>query len=185
MSAATSSLLVVLTELVGDVIVNGDPREPLAVSRPVPGRVLRYHGHAPPEDLDCEGGSYLAAWWENMVPKSTTLPCPGPPVVTLGIKYVQCWKIAESVGGALTLHDGVWDTDAGTLADLAEDVMRVLTMLSCADGNPTGYEFVDAVVPLISKPRYVSTIAAGAGSGAAGVVWRINAGLRALVPSSS
>lgn len=182
-----SELLTGYANLIGDVIVNRLGLTVLSVGQEVPlpaPRVLRYHGHAPPDDLEC-GDGILSVWWESIAPKDTRDPCTGPPVIGLAARYGVCWTLADADEGGITLYDDAWDRDAALLAEIAEGVGRALFRLTCGgSGNqPTGDAQYDALVPLLLQPRYISTAPTGATSNSAGVIWRIQTGLRAETPT--
>ncbi len=163
-----AEVLTAYAEFVGDRLVN-------TCGLDEPGRVLRYHGHAPPEDVDCTG-SYLAVWWEGpaLVPRDGRQPCPGPLPVTLAAKYVQCWRIADVTQDGITLFDDGWDGDAATLADAAECVAAALVGLTCADSVPDDAdEFLAALLGAVHQPRFLGVTPSGANGGAAGLVWRL------------
>lgn len=164
-----AEVLTAYAEFVGDRLVN-------VCGQAVPGRVLRYHGHAPPEDLDCSGNGYLAVWWEGpaLVPKDPRSPCPGPLPVTLAAKYVVCWPIAEVDASGITLFDDGWDALAATLADVAECIAGTLAGLTCDDSPPSDAdEFEVALLGAVRQPRFLGVTPTGAGGGSAGLVWRL------------
>lgn len=173
------ALLTAYAEILGDSIVND-------AGQSVPERVLRYHGHAPPEDMEC--GNVLAVWWEGPSLTIDDANCSGPLQVTLAGKYLTCWKIAKvkaAPGGAtIQLWDDDWDSTSGILADTAEAVSRRLIRLQCHERGDPIDEFGEAMMSLIVRPRFVSAVPSGAAGGAAGVIWRMT-GKLAPLPTSS
>lgn len=169
-----AAILTAYAEYVGDVLVN-------TCDAPAPGRVLRYHGHAPPEDLDCDADGYLAVWWEGpaLAPRVQGTPCPGPLPVTLAAKWVRCWKIAQADETGITLFDATWDADAATFADAAECVSRALARLACLDADEVEDDsYLGVLLSLLGpRPSFLGVTPTGAGGGAAGLVWRLSATL--------
>lgn len=170
--------LTAYAELVGDVLVNDCEID-------APSRVLRFHGHAPPDDLDC-GKGILAVWWAPTITPTKLGNCEGPPVVTLHARWVRCWKIPEVDNGGVTLYDTSWDADAAELADAAECVSRALIQLSCAGPGQSGSQFVRAFLAFAvqGKATFVSAAPVGASGGVAGVEWIVTFGLRAETRTS-
>lgn len=136
-------------------------------------RVLRYHGHAIPDDIGCE--NRLSVWWENIRPKAQG-PCPLFPVVILNAKYVMCWKQADVTTKAVTVHYTQNDADAARLATIAECVTRRLFTLVCLQPNqidPDADPFAYAFAALADSPAYLDTAPGGPLGGVAWVNWRI------------
>lgn len=143
-------------------------------------RVLRYHGHAIPEDIRCSRDGVLTVWWESMQPKSPT-ECHLGPVVILHAKYETCWKAADVSGKTMTVHYTQNDADAARLAWIAECIARRLMDLVCATGvdgddDPVGYQFL----LLANKPTFLDSTPGGATGGAASVHWRIRTGVNVV-----
>lgn len=169
--------LTAYAELVGDVLVNDCGEE-------VPGRVLRYHGHAVPDDIDCSKNGILSVWWEpSIVPLNLGKPCSGFPVVTLSARWVVCWKVADVKPGSISLHDAIWDADAGRLADVAECVARALMGLSC--GTPQSDHARALLVLLRGDPKatFVGASPVAPLGGVAGLKWQIKVGLGSDITS--
>lgn len=168
-----AALLTAYAEIIGDAIVN-DYDWPESGVHEID-RVLRYHGHAPPEDMEC--GEVLAVWWEPPSLTVETTNCAGPLTVTLAAKYLTCWKIAKVKAGPggsqIQQWDDSWDATAGTLADVAETVARRLVRLQCHERGDPIDEFGEAMLALIVRPRFVGATPTGAAGGAAGVIWRM------------
>lgn len=166
--------LTAYAEIVGDAI--------LAAGQPPPERVLRYHGHAPPEDLEC--GRVLAVWWEGpALTPADQGKCSGPLSVSLAAKYVMCWKPAKvKANSTILLYDDQWDTDAGTLALVAEVVARRLIRLQCHErGDPFDSDYDAAMLDLVRSPRFVGATPTGPTT-AAGIIWRLQGGIYGPTP---
>lgn len=144
-------------------------------------RVLRYHGHAIPEDVTCTGDGVLCVWWENILPKSTTTPCPAFPVVVLHAKWYTCWKEATVTGNKMTVHYDDNDADAARLAEIAECVTRRLMDIACLSGVNAVDEDDDpqahAFLTLADKPAFLDCTPGGASGGAASLHWRVRTGI--------
>lgn len=165
------AVLTAFAELVGDSLVND-------CGQPVPSRVVRYHGHSIPDDMECSSDGILSVWWNAPIrPKDPTKPCVGYPVATLSARWARCWKLPTVANGGITLWDDEWDGDAAILADTAECVSRALMRLSCLEGSPAPAA-TQALLDLVTVPRFLSASPAGPQGGVAGVVWQIEVGLR-------
>jgi len=145
---------------------------------------LRYHGHAIPENIECDP-NILSVWWENIVPKPGT-DCPFP-VATLNAKYAACWKQADVSAKTMKIYYDQNDDDAARLAWIAECVTRRLLSLVCAnpaqvDVNewPLDHEFLQ----MANKPQFLGATPTGAQGGVAGITWRVQVGLIDRVPVS-
>jgi hypothetical protein len=164
---ALSDVLTGVAEYIGDVLVND-------CGMPAPGRVLRYHGHAVPDEVQCDETGILSVWWEPFLePRVATgsTPCLGYPVVTIAARWVRCWQPPEVDQDGVTLVDPTWDADAAELADAAECVARGLMALDCAPDRDD--PFVAALLEVGRRYRFTGASPAGVGGGVAGVVWRL------------
>lgn len=171
-----AAALTAYAELVGDVLVND-------LEQPEP-RVLRYHGHAPPAEVQC-GDGILSVWWApSLTPKVSSGDCQGFPVATLHARYVICWKLAEANNDGITLFDASWDRDAALLAEIAEAVTRVLLRLNCPAGEVTDEEKALRALATSGRVTFVQCVPVGALSDTAGVEWVVELGLRAAERTS-
>lgn len=171
-----SALLTAVVEYVGDSIVND-------CGRPIPTKVMRYHGTMP--DACCTDDGVLSISWSSGFPSATfpsrsTDPCNGPPVYTIEVRYVTCWAgIDPTATGSVILPDDQWDADAAILADVADCVARALTRLSC--GSPDlGDPFVAAIYEQAArgKVQWSETTIVRPGGLCAGITWKLYAALR-------
>lgn len=162
-------LLGAVAEYVSDSIVND-------CDRPVPDRVLRYHGPIP-HDCCTENG-FLAVSWERVVPSDErNTPCPGPPKTTIAMRYVVCWPIPDVGTGGVRLIDDSWDQRAAMLADVQDCVTRALIRLSCANtGDALWTEVLSETV--CNAFRFTEAVPIPPGGGCAGVLWRASVGVR-------
>lgn len=175
--------LLLYAQIIADQIINECELDPPIDEAKF--RLVRYHGHAIPEDVQCTPDGTLSAWWENITPKPGT-ECPFP-VAALNAKYVTCWKQADVTGKPPTMkvfYDQN-DADADRLAWIAECVTRRLLTLVCAktfdpDGMPLDHEFMQ----MANKPVFLGATPTGAQGGAAGITWRMQIGLLDRVPTS-
>lgn len=175
-------LLTAYEELIADWIINEcDPTIDQSKFR-----MLRYHGHAIPDDIQCSEDGLLSVWWEPIRPKAPSTPCPGFLVVTLTAKFAVCWKQAEVSPKGITLFDPQWDLDAGRLADIAECVSGRLASIVCTDLSAVPDDDVYAIAFLehAMAPYYVDTSAGGPQGGVAWITWRMQTGVRRVVPTS-
>lgn len=174
------ALLTAYANVISDWIINecDETIEPDAM------RVLRYHGHPVPDDIQCSPAGLLSVWWEPLRPKASG-PCPVA-VVTLDAKFAVCWKVPTVTQKGITLLDPTWDEDAGRLADIAECVTQRLIGLVClevnqidGDEDPFGLTFREQA----DRPSFVDAAAGGPQGGVAWITWRIQTGVRD-VPAS-
>jgi len=173
-----SETLTAFVEFIDDTLVNTCGAEQ-------PDRILRYHGHAPPDELECPPAGILSVWWEpGLNPQSTTGPCQSPLSVNLAARWVTCWKLPEvNEQTGVTLYDTTWDARASVLADVAQCVAAALANLSCNPAPPElATAFRSALLDHLSQPRYQSTSPVGVGGGIAGVLWRLNGIIREPPP---
>ena len=182
---ALPDVLLLYAQIIADQIINECDLEPPIDETKF--RLLRYHGHAIPEDIQCTPDGILSVWWENITPKAGNTPCPVFPVATLNAKYVTCWKQADVNGKSITVHYDQNDADAERLAWIAECVTRRLLTLVCSEAGqidpdewPLDYEFL----MMANKPSFLGATPTGAQGGAAGITWRIQVGLLDRVPPS-
>lgn len=173
-----AAALTAWAEFLGDTLVND-------CGQPVPSRVLRYHGGPPPEDYGC-GNGYLAVWWQaGLGPKERTQQCTGPLTVTLGAKWMVCWKIAKADSKGVTLFDDQWDTDTARLADAAECVARALTRLTCPPPPSTPAALALFATMRQTSLRLVNVDPGRPSGGAASVTWQMSGDLLAPSPGAS
>lgn len=167
---ALADALTAFGEYIGDVLVNECGRE-------VPDRVLRYQGHAVPDDVECAPNGTLSVWWEP--PMRAKTPCSGPLLVTLGARWVVCWKMPNYTANTVELFDTEWDATAAVIADTAECVARALMRLPCADtpGSAKAAALLSHVVATNLSVAQVRPV--GPLGGVAGAVWMIDLALRA------
>ena len=171
---ALADTLTAFAEIVADSIVND-------AGQPVPTRVVRYYGHALPDDYGCEGDGVLSVWWPGPITaERPDQDCPGAPTLTLSARYTRCWQLPQVQQKSTTMFYDEWDAEAGVLSDVAEQVARRLMRLNC-DQPPSGFDA--ALLALLRTPRFLDATPAGPLGGVAGVEWRINGALR--VPQSS
>lgn len=176
--------LLLYAQIIADQIINECELDPPIDETKF--RLVRYHGHAIPEDVQCTPDGMLSAWWENITPKPGTGSCPFP-VATLNAKYVTCWKQADVSAKSITVHYDQNDADADRLAWIAECVTRRLLTLVCSEANqfdpdadPLDYQFLQ----MTNKPVFLGATPTGAQGGAAGIAWRVQVGLLDRVPTS-
>jgi hypothetical protein len=168
--------LTAYAELVGDLLVN-------ECGQQVPARVLRYYGHAVPDDANCDGETgWLSVWWDGPMTAPGAAPCPGPLRVTLAARYMRCWKLPKVTQRSITLEDTHWDVLAAEMADVAECVARGLLRLSCPPlpAGPEG-EKMRALVAHFARPftGFVQAVPAEPSGGVFGVRWDLECSLRA------
>ena len=169
-----SGLLTALAEYVGDVLVND-------CGRPIPDRVLRYHGVIP--DDCCTDAGTLAVSWVIGTASSTfgtglaaapADPCVSMPTYTVAIRYRVCWPLPEAEGPLL---DPQWDETAAMLADTADCVTRALAALACEARSPGDADpLMEAVWAMLSRRQWLRLVDVSASvplGGCAGVVWRL------------
>lgn len=159
-----------LAEFVGDVLVND-------CGRPVPDRVLRYHGTLPNDC--CTDNGVLAVSWNTITPQGTE--CSAFPQAEVRLRYVVCWPVAEVDERGVTVDDATWDQRAAMLADVADCVTRGLLGLSCSDDDPLAQAVAAATVGRI---RFLAAEPITPQGGCAGVQWRLTAGVRFGVSAS-
>ncbi len=168
---AVAGFLTAVAEFVGDRLVN-------ACGQPAPGRVVRYFGHAIPDDYGCDDAGLLSVWWSGPLTQSGATPCSGPPHVEVVARWTKCWKLPEPNGTGQTLYYAEWDADAAVLVDVAECVAREFIALFCAKRPPTveddpfGYAVVSYQMGSNSG-KFTSANPVGPLGGIAGVEWRI------------
>lgn len=174
-----SGALTAYAEYIADVITN-------ECGRPVPARLLRYHGHAVPEDLGCDTG-VLSVWWNQLRPQGSA-DCATPLETTLYARYVTCWKILDITReGKTILDDAKQDGDAAVLADVADCVSRALIRLDCApaaDDSET-MRSLRAFALSGGKLPFLSGRPIGADGGIAGVEWSSSIRLRTVPAETS
>lgn len=171
-----SGLMTAMAEYVGDVLVND-------CGRPVPDRMLRYHGTIP-DDCCSEAGTLAVSWADGRAasefPSSSANlkndPCLSLPIYTLTVRYRVCWPVPDVDEGGVQLLDAEWDETAAMLADTADCVARELAALSCA-GAARNDPFVAAILAQVSRGwlRYVDVAPSVPTGGCAGVLWRLYA----------
>lgn len=169
-----SGMLTALVEYTADVIVND-------CGRPVPTKVMRYHGTMP--DACCTDDGVLSISWSNGYPSKdfpsrATDPCTGPPVYSIEVRYVTCWAGIDPSPEGVILPDDRWDTDAAILADLADCVNRGYLRLSC--GNPDMDDpFIAAVFAqtLRNHVRWYDTTIVRPSGLCAGITWKLYAAI--------
>lgn len=177
---SVSKLETAVLELVGDRLVN-------QCGRPIPDRVLRYHGTVGlPEDC-CTANGVLSITWErawptNAFPGSSAqkgTPCPGYPVLLLVIRYVVCWPAAEVTQQSIVLDDTTWDAEAAMLADTEDCIARTLMRLSCDTNSADAFE--QAVLAATAKNgfAYSESLPTGPKGGCAGIIWKAYASVKA------
>lgn len=177
-----STVLVALAEYAGDVLVND-------CGRPVPARVLAYHGRMP--DDCCPANGTLGVYWtDGRVSPGRDLPCGGPPEFTIGIRYTTCWSEPEVDEGGVVIdqaQDEQWNSDALMLADVADCMTRALTRLLC-DTTPPPLDdpFATAVLAeLVNRSaRFQDVTPILPSGGCAGVLWRLIVSVRNPVVAS-
>lgn len=164
-----------LLNYVGDVLVN-------TCDRPVPDRVLRYHGTLPHDC--CTPNGFLVSSWERRY-RSARFPnatpeanCQGVPVGIVVLRYVVCWPLPEVGTDGVRPIDDSWDDQAAMLASVADCVEASLVRLGC--GGVVTDELAQAVVSLTGREgiRYIETTPIVPLGGCAGVQWRLYARLR-------
>jgi len=134
-----SALMNGVVEFAADRIVND-------AGRPVPSRILRYHGVLP-HDCCTEDGFLAIHWLDgrastdgSLTSSATTKndPCSARPTVTLVVRYVICWPEPKLVDG-LPVIDDAYDVEvnakAGMLADVEDVVVREFLGLTCSRPN--------------------------------------------------
>lgn len=176
-----SGLMTALVEFVGDVLVND-------CGRPVPDRVLRYHGVIP--DDCCTDAGLLAVNWTGGFP-STRFPtsaasdndlCVAPGVYGIAIRYRTCWPVPDADEAGVKLADAEWDETSAMLADVADCVGRELTDLTCfLKQGRTADPFIDAVADSIAPRgwlRYAGVAPTIPLGGCTGVTWTLSAAPR-------
>ncbi len=166
-----SGLLTAVAEYVGDTLAND-------CGRPVPTKVMRYHGTMP--DACCSAEGVLSISWSTGFPSRTfpsrsSDPCVGPPVYMLELRYVTCWAGIDPHAEGLILPDDRWDADAGMLAEVADCVTRALMNLSCSPD--TADPFTVAIYEHIfaRQIQYVETTPIRPSGLCAGVTWKLYA----------
>lgn len=139
-------------------------------------RYLRYHGHAIPDNIECDPNGLLSAWWENLKPKSPG-DCAGGLVVTLNAKFAMCWKQADVGQKSMTIHYDQNDSDAARLAQIAECVSRRLLAVVCTQVNavnemddPTAHAFLERGRDM----QFLGATPGGAQGGVAWINWRVD-----------
>jgi hypothetical protein len=175
-----SGVLTALAEYVGDAIVND-------CGRPVPDRVIRYHGTLPNDC--CTDNGFLAVNWQTgfasvtfpAAATGTADPCRGLPVVEVRLRYVVCWDAPEVTQQGVTVNaeqDARWDADAAMLAEVADGVTRALLRLTCEISlDPLFVAVMDEVGPK-HWLRFVAADPIVPLGGCAGVQWRLYCGVR-------
>lgn len=177
-----SSLMNGVVEYVADALVND-------VGRPVPDRILRYHG-ALPHDC-CTDNGFLAVHWDGgrAVTGGTASsasdkndPCVQKPMVTLVVRYVVCWPEppldAEGLPYIDTTYDVTVNEKAGMLADVEDGIVRALVGLGCALNSQTTGD--PAIVETIRRTsagrslRFADAAPILPSGKCAGVLWRLH-----------
>ena len=127
-------------------------------------RMIRYHGHAIPDDIQCSPDGLLSVWWTDMRPKNLTNgQCPLYPTVILHAKFAVCWKDPDVKSKSIHVFYEQNDADSARLAWIAECVSHRLMDLTCENGavteddDPTGFEFLT----LTDKPSYLDASPGG------------------------
>ena len=169
-----------LVEFVGDALVND-------CNRPVPDRVLRYHGTLP-NDCCTDNGTLAISWsrlfLSSRFPSAATAPddvCGGNMVAEVRLRYVVCWPVPEIDENGVVIIDDEWDTRAAMLADVADCVSRQLVGLSCEPlvGDPYVDGVLAATVASGKWLRLVDVEPLPPQGGCAGVQWRLYCGVKA------
>lgn len=168
-----AALETALVEFIGDVLVND-------CGRPVPDRVLRYHGTLPHDC--CSDSGFLVVSWNVISPQGGGDQCAGWPQAELRVRYVTCWPTVEVDGGSIQLDDENWDENAAMLADVAHCVSLALMAITCSD-DPLAEAVVAATVN--RQVRLVATEPITPQGGCAGVQWRLTVALRRYEVSAS
>jgi hypothetical protein len=167
-------LMTGIVEYVGDVIVND-------CGRPVPDRMLRYHGTIPSDC--CPANGLLAVNWgdgrasESFGSSSGTQqndPCAARPVYQIQLRYKTCWPVPDADQSGVVLIDPEWDETAAMLADVADCVTRALIALTCGAVSDA---FTRAVRDQTAGRwlRYAATTPILPLGGCAGVLWTLTA----------
>jgi hypothetical protein len=162
-----------LAEFVGDVLVND-------CGRPVPDRVLRYHGTLP-HDCCTEDG-FLVVSWNVLTPQGGTDQCAGWPQAELRVRYVVCWPTVDVSPSGVEIDDAGWDEQAAMLADVAHCVTVALMSVTC-DDDPFATTLMATTVN--RQLRLVATEPITPQGGCAGVQWRLTYALRGYEASAS
>ena len=180
-------MLTAYANIITDQIINECDLDPPI--DPTKFRVLRYHGHAIPEDIICTADGVLSVWWESIRPKNVANgQCSAFPVVILHAKWYTCWKEATTSGKTMTVYYTENDADAARLAWIAECVSRRLMDIACEQANSVSEEddpLAFGFLTLADKPIFLDCAPGGALGGAASVHWRIQAGIHETVLESS
>lgn len=171
-----SGLMNAVVEYVGDRLVND-------IGRPVPDRMLRYHGPLP-HDCCTDDGMLSVHWTDarttavgvGSTANEANNPCVQRPMVTLVVRYVICWPEPDIVEGVPRIddaYDAAVNEKAGMLADVQDGITRALAALGC--GEPVD-QFVDAIWRNIAGTslRFVDASPILPGGGCAGVLWRVH-----------
>lgn len=166
-----------LIEYVGDRLVN-------ECGRPVPDKILRYHGVFPADCCTANGALWIT--WDKAYP-STEFPLPNSSraqaplpasVLTfpLTLGYRVCWKGIKTAAGVLIPMEPEWDADAAVLADVGECISRALMHLVC--GKIDG-EFAQAVLDQVpcNKLRFIDATPVTPSGLCAGIAWHLFVGL--------
>lgn len=172
-------LLTAFANIISDQILNECDLDPPI--DPAKYRVLRYHGHAIPDDMECAPHGILSVWWDALRPKNPTNgQCSAFPVVNLNAKFVTCWKAADVGNKSITVHYTQNDSDAARLAWIAECVARRLMDVACAQANSVSEDddpYAFAFLTLADKPTFLDAAPGGAQGGVAWLNWRVQAGI--------
>lgn len=167
-----SALLTATVEYVGDTLVND-------CGRPVPTKVMRYHGTMP--DACCTADGVLSISWSSgfasqKFPSRSSDGCTGPPVYMLEVRYVTCWAgIPDPSPQGIILPDDTWDDDAAMLADVADCVGRALMRLSCAPDLEDPFVAAIFAETPSRQVQYVDATPIRPSGLCAGVTWKLYA----------
>jgi hypothetical protein len=171
-----------VVEYVGDRLVND-------VGRPVPDRLVRYHGPLPHDC--CTDNGFLAIHWTDGRANAGGVgssaadrddPCVQRPFVTLVVRYVICWPDPPTVQGVPAPDDVYFatvDQKAAMLADVEDGITRALVGLGCGLHSGVGldpYMLAVAAQSVRRSVRFVDAAPIVPLGKCAGVQWRLHVG---------
>lgn len=181
---SASGLMNAVVEFVADRLVND-------AGRPVPSRVLRYHGVLP-HDCCTEDGFLAVHWLDGRASSDGSLtsnatsrndPCASRSTVTLVVRYVICWpepKLVEGLPQIDAAYDAEVNEKAGMLADVEDVVVREFIRATCSRPDLRS-PLVDAATAAIwrnvagTSLRFLDASPILPLGKCAGVQWRLNA----------
>lgn len=168
-----ANTMTALVEYVGDRLVN-------ECGRPIPSRVLRYHGTLP-ADCCTDEGDLSVSWADGIASdvfptgrNASAVPCAQRTIYTLTVRYRVCTPIPPVDSAGVEVSDPLdarYDLFAAMLADTADCIADALIQLSCPVVDPDQYEgaVTDAVQSILFRDA-TPILPAG---GCAGLLWRV------------